>query len=104
MQAKGRRAPEGVWARHKPGCPARNSGTGRCRCTPTYQAAVWSSRERKRIRREFPTLAAAKAWRQDAQVALRRRTMRAPTTITVREAADAWLTGARTGTILNRKR
>src|SRR5256885_634980 len=104
MQAKRRRAAEGVWARHKPGCPARNSREGRCRCTPTYQAAVWSNREQKRIRREFPTLAAAKAWRQDAQVALRRGTMRAPTTITVREAAEAWLAGARAGTILNRKR
>jgi integrase len=104
MQAKRRRAAEGVWPRHKPGCPARNSREGRCRCTPTYQAAVWSGRERKRIRREFATLAAAKAWRQDAQVALRQGTMRAPTTTTIGEAADEWLVGARAGTIFNRKR
>src|SRR5437763_2362881 len=103
MQAKRKPAHEGVWARHKPGCPARTQD-GRCRCEPTYQAAVWSNRERKRIRREFPPLAAAKLWRQDAQVALRRGTMRAPTTTTVREAAAAWLEGARAGTILNRKR
>src|SRR2546421_8316017 len=103
MQAKRKPAHEGVWARHKPGCPARTRG-GRCRCTPTYQAAVWSGRERKRIRREFPTLAAAKAWRQDAQVALRQGTMRAPTTTTIREAADEWLAGARARTIFNRKR
>jgi integrase len=103
MQAKRKPAHEGVWARHKPGCPARTSG-GRCRCEPTYQAAVWSNRERKRIRREFPTLAAAKLWRQDAVVALRRGTMRAPTTTTIREAADAWLEGAKAGTVLNRKR
>jgi integrase len=103
MQAKRKPAHEGVWARHKPGCPARTQG-GRCRCEPTYQAAVWSGRERKRIRREFPTLAAAKLWRQDAQVALRRGTMRAPTSTTVREAAESWLEGAKAGTILNRKR
>src|SRR5437763_1676673 len=83
--------------------PDRSRG-GRCRCEPTYQAAVWSNRERKRIRREFPTLAAAKLWRQDALVALRRGTMRAPTATTVREAAQAWLEGARAGTVLNRKR
>src|SRR5436309_15836658 len=104
MQPRRRRPAEGVWARHKPACPARHGRAGRCRCSPTYQAAVWSGRERKRIRREFPTLAAAKAWRQDAQVALRQGTMRAPTTTTIREAADEWLEGARAGTILNRKR
>ncbi len=60
------------------------------------------ARDAKKIRKSFPTLAAAKAWRQDSAVALRKGTMRAPSSITVREAATAWVTGARDGTIRNR--
>jgi integrase len=67
-----------------------------------YRASVWSARDEKRIRRTFPTLAAAKAWRQDAQVALRRGELRAPTPTTLREAAEAWLDGARDGRITTR--
>jgi integrase len=67
-----------------------------------YRASVWSARDNKRIRRTFPTLAAAKAWRQDAQVALRRGELRAPAPTTLRQAAEAWLEGARDGRITNR--
>jgi integrase len=63
---------------------------------------VWSKRERKRIRKTFDTFATAQAWRQDAQVALRKGTLRAPTPETVKQAADAWLEGARSGQIRNR--
>jgi integrase len=66
-----------------------------------YRASVWDSRENKRIRRTFPTLAAAKAWRQDAQVALRRGELRAPTPMTLRQTAEAWIEGARDGRITN---
>jgi integrase len=68
----------------------------------SYQASVWSSRDQRRIRKEFPTLAAAKAWRHDALVALRKGTMCAPTATTLNEAAHAWLEGVRAGTIRNR--
>jgi integrase len=67
-----------------------------------YRASVWSARDNKRIRRTFPTLAAAKAWRQDAQVALRRGELRAPAPTTLREAAESWLEGSRDGRISNR--
>jgi integrase len=63
---------------------------------------VWSTRDRKRIRKTFPTLAAARSWRHDAQAALKRGTMRAPSPITIEQAAEAWLQGAREGTIRNR--
>jgi len=63
---------------------------------------VWSAREKKRIRKHFATLAAARSWRADAQVALRRRTMRAPSATTVRQAAAEWLQGARAGLVRNR--
>jgi hypothetical protein len=68
----------------------------------TYRAHVWSNRDGKRIRKSFPTLAAAKAWRSDAQVALRNGRIRAPSNITVRETAKEWLAAARQGAVRNR--
>jgi hypothetical protein len=53
-----RRRPEGIIARHSHGCPARwDTGPekGPCRCTPRYQAQVWSPGDRKRISRTFPS-------------------------------------------------
>jgi integrase len=67
-----------------------------------YRASAWSARDGKRIRKTFSTLAAAKAWRQEAQVALRDGRLRAPASTTVRQAADEWLKGARVGEICNR--
>jgi integrase len=75
---------------------------GRCNCRPTYQASVWSARDGRRIKKSFPTLAEAKAWRAAAQTAIRRGTLRAPSQVTLREAAEAWLAGARDGSIRNR--
>src|SRR5262249_57304171 len=77
----------GIRLRHGKLCPSRDGGA--CRCKPTYQADVWSSREGKRIFKTFATLAEAKAWRADAQVALRRGTMRVGSAATLREAAEA---------------
>jgi integrase len=76
--------------------------TGIERRGDAYRAWVWSARDQKRIRRTFPTLAAAKAWRADATSALGRGELRAPAPTTVREAAEAWLKGARDGRITNR--
>ena len=90
----------GIQVRHSKLCAARSGGS--CACRPTYQANVWSARERKRIFRTFPTLAAAKAWRGDAQVALRKGTLRAGPSATLRDAAAAWLEGVRAGAIRNR--
>jgi integrase len=56
----------------------------------------------RKVRKSFPTLAAAKAWRADATAALNRGRLRAPTRTTVRETADAWLAGAEQGVIRNR--
>ena len=70
--------------------------------TKSYRGKVWSARDRKAIRKTFPTQAAAKAWRHDALVALERGTLRAPKPTTVGEAAETWLEGARAGTIRNR--
>jgi integrase len=95
-----KRLPEGITVRHGRSCPARDGG--RCRCAPSYQAQVWSARDKKRLSRSFPTLAAAKAWRHDALVGVRRGTVRASGTPTLIEAATEWLRGAREGSIRNR--
>jgi integrase len=90
----------GIRLRHGKLCPSRSGGA--CRCRPTYQANVWSARDGTRIFKTFATVAEAKAWRTDVQVALRRGTMRAGATGTLREAAEAWLEGVKSGAIRNR--
>jgi hypothetical protein len=64
---------------------------------------VYSRRDRKKIRKVFPTHAAAQAWRDDARTAVRKRALRAPESTTVDQSAHAWLDGARKGLIRNRK-
>ena len=86
----------GVRQRHGRSCKQQ----GRCKCP--YEAFVYSKRDGKKIRKTFPTMAAAAAWRDDAHTAVRRNTLRAPVPITVAEAASAWLEGARGGVIRNR--
>jgi hypothetical protein len=67
-----------------------------------HESLVYSKRDAKKIRRTFPTKAAAVAWRSDSASAVRKKLMRAPTSMTLREAANAWLEGARAGVIRNR--
>jgi integrase len=92
--------PEGISLRHARSCPSRSGG--RCRCAPTYQAQAWSPRDRKRLTRTFPTLAAARGWRYDALVGLRHGTLRAASGVTLREAADERLAAAQAAIIRNR--
>lgn len=68
----------------------------------SYEAAVYSARDGKKIRQTFATEAAARQWRADAMSAISRGGVRAPAPTTLREAAAAWLTGAQDGSILNR--
>lgn len=96
------RTTPGILVRHSHACPAARDRDARCKCMPSYQAHVWSARENKRIRKTFPTLTAAKAWRSEAVVELRRGTMRAPTATTLRKAWETWLAGARDGSVRNR--
>ncbi len=97
---QGKRTPTGITVRHSRSCGS-HAGK-RCSCTPGYQAQAWSRRDKKVIRKTFRTLSAAKAWRQDAGVALRKRTMQAPTQTTIRQAWEAWLRGAKEGWVRTR--
>src|SRR4051812_32805959 len=99
MQRKPK-SPEGIEARHSKKC--RSTGGGRCNCSPSYRASVYSARERRRVRKTFSTLAEARAWRQDAAVAVREGTLKAGATATLNEAAKAWQGAAADGAIRNR--
>lgn len=92
--------PTGIRVRHQRACRARHAEP--CSCKPSYEASVWSTRDGRKIRKTFPTLAAARGWRADAQVALRKGTLRAPSSTTLRQAAESWLSGARAGVIRTR--
>jgi integrase len=90
----------GIEVRHKKACASR--GGGRCNCQPAYQASVWSARESKRIRKTFPTLAEARAWRSETQTGVRRGTVRAPANTTVEDAADELVAGMKSGRVRTR--
>ncbi len=87
----------GIVKRHGRGCASRQGAN--CNCRPMWEAWVYSRREQRKIRKSFPSEAAAKAWRNDSSTAVRKGTMKAPTTTTVSQAAQAWLSGAEDGTI-----
>jgi integrase len=91
---------EGITVRHSRRCASRQGR--RCNCTPGYQAQAYSRRDGKTLRKTFPTLAAAKAWRADAQSAIRHGTLRGPSNVTIAEAFDAWEKGVHEGSIRNR--
>ena len=95
-----RRRAEGIVVRHSRRCASREGET--CDCHPGYQAQVFSRRDGRTIRKTFPTLADARAWRAESQAALRRGTLRAPTRTTLAEAANEWLQATREGVIRTR--
>jgi integrase len=93
----------GIRRRHTTGCPALTKRSARCRCGAGYEASVYDKAAGRKIRRSFPTLAAARTWRSDAESGVRHGTVRAPRTpTTVNEAADALLEGMRSGAVRNR--
>lgn len=92
---------KGIEVRHQRTCRTKTGGK-RCNCEPSYRAYVWDTRAGKLVRRSSKSRSEAEGWHGEATVALRRGTLRTPSTVTVREAADAWLEGARDGSIRNR--
>ncbi len=91
---------EGVRMRHSRRCGLLQAEG--CSCTPSFQAQVWSARDRKQLRRTFLTLAEAVAWRHETQVAVHRGTVRGPDKRTVGEAAEQWLAAAEAGVVRTR--
>lgn len=97
---KKNRKTAGIDAQHARSCPSRSGG--RCACEPRYRAEVYDRREKRRLRKTFDTKAEAKAWRSDAQTALRRGEITAAKSATLNEAAAVWLKGAKAGSVRNR--
>lgn len=90
----------GIVVKHRAGCASRRGS--RCNCRRVYQASVWSARDARRIRKHFDSLTDARAWRADSYGKLRRRELRAPSSMTFVEAAGRWLEGVRAGSIRTR--
>ena len=86
--------------RHSRRCAVARGGV--CSCQPGYQAQVWSSRDRRTIRKTFATLADARAWRQESQVAIRKGTLLVGSKLSFQEVAAAWLQAARAGVVRTR--
>lgn len=82
-----------------PGIEERRQDDG----TVSYRASVWDNRNRRRVRKTFPTLRAAKQWRTEALVAVRRGELHAQrSTPTVSEGLDALLEGMQDGQVRTR--
>jgi integrase len=94
------RTAEGIRARHSTSCRTRSGG--RCNCAVKYEAWVWSKEDEKKIYRGFSSLEAAKTWRSEAHTAVRKKQLRAPTSVTIRQAWANWLEAAKAGSIRNR--
>ena len=100
--ARGRGGPlraAGIRTRHGAKCASRIGK--RCNCSPAYEAWVYSKGDDK-IRKTFKSMAEAKSWRADAEGAVRKRTLRAPSKVTLAQAAQEWLEGAKAGTVRTR--
>jgi integrase len=92
VQAK---ATPGIRVRHSRSCPSLTGGECTARraagCAPYFEAFVFDKRTGSKIRKTFPTLAAAKGWRTDALSMQRRGQLQKETRRTVREVGDEWL-------------
>lgn len=95
--------PDGITARHRRGCSKAGQSDWKCGCPPRYQVQVWSRRDQRRMSRTFPKLAAAKAWKRDAERALEAGEMVVGTSgQTVRQAGDALIEAMRSGIVRTR--
>lgn len=90
----------GIRKLHSTGCPGKEGG--RCGCNAGYEASVFSKRDGKKIRKTFTREAEAKTWRAGALSSLSRGGLRVTKPTTVDEAWEAWINGARAGTVTNR--
>jgi integrase len=93
--------PEGMRPRHSEGCATKRNGSA-CDCDPPWEAWVWSTYDKRKIRKTLPTRQAATKWRRKHLGLAESGQLRAPTKITLAETAYAWLEMARNGEILNR--
>jgi integrase len=89
--------PTGIRIRHARSCER----DGSCRCC-SYEAFVSVPSDRRKLRKTFSNLSEAKAWRRDALSAVARHELRAPSSLTVRDAWGTWFDEAEAGVIRGR--
>jgi integrase len=97
------RGTPGLRERHSRAC-ATNEG-GRCTCTASVEAFVYSARDGRKLRKTFRGAGAkklAKQWRAEQMTAVNSGTVRAPSPTTLREAAVEWLRLAENGQVRTR--
>jgi integrase len=91
----------GIEKRHQQSC--RWWSKEDCNCRPHYRAAVHDpTTGNARKSPTFKSLAEAKAWKANADLAIRNGTFGKRTALTVKEAAERWLEMAEAGEVLNR--
>ena len=93
--------PEGIRPRHSERCRSKRTG-GECDCDPPYEASVWSTFEKTKIRKTLPTKQEAIKWRRKHLGLAEAGQLRAPSRLTLAETAYTWLDMARAEEILNR--
>lgn len=97
-----KRSPEGVRTRHSRSCAKSEHEAEACNCRPSYEASVYSAKHGRKIRKTFPTRAAARSWRADTMTLVRKGKLGPATKTTLREAWTEWHAGATAGTIRTR--
>src|SRR5262249_4121299 len=74
----------------------------RCNCSPGYRVAAYDPISRRKVSKTFKSLAEARRWRAGAQTQAAKGVRLAGTPQTLREAAEAFVDGMRTGAIRTR--
>src|SRR4051794_29731456 len=101
MQSNRRPIPPGIEVRHRRGCSFFEDPEA-CSCKPGYRAEVYIARAGRKKRRTFQTIAAAKAWRSDAQSALRNGLLATARSVRFADFVETFLAGAAEGVIRDR--
>lgn len=92
---------EGMRPCHSERCATKRTG-GACDCDPPWEAWVWSTFDKRKIRKTLPTKKAATKWRRKHLGLAEAGQLRAPARLTLGETAYIWLDMARAGEILTR--
>lgn len=92
---------KGIEVRHRQGC-ARRRGRGRCTCAPAYRAVVFDRVSGRKLSRTFDSLREAAAWRERTRALIATGELGVGEALSLREAAERFLTDAEAGVALNR--
>jgi integrase len=92
----------GIVKRHGRRCTSRDGR--KCNCDPSFEAWVYDQHSQSKVRKTFPSHAAAEGWRTDAKKDKRDGKLARTSTQTVRELGEEWLGKCERGEVLSRRR